>query len=188
MVAEEGDGQLLLSLLLLPLVSGLLSHFLSEPPARAWHRTLYKSPYTPPGTAFPLVWLSNYVSMGYASYLAVKAWRVEVPDPFTRNSIVLAYFLHLLLLNTWNPIFFRLRRIDLALFNMCALDVGVAALIGCVAHASTLAALICVPYLTWLLLLTYFNFYMMKMNPGPHFGPTKNEIIKLHQTPIFKSE
>lgn len=180
MVLAEGEGILLVALLFAPLVTGALVHFSVEPGARHWHRRLRKSSIAPPPVVFPLMWISNYLCIGYASFLvAKKSWGV----PFA-----VAHLFHLVLLNSWNPIFFTLRRIDMALCVMVALNITVPILMFAAASIAPMAAIITVPYYLWILLSTYLTFYMWKMNPGPHFGFNKDEVKRQHEQPLSKTE
>lgn len=187
MVLENGDVSLLATLLFTPLALGLLSFFSVEPRARPWHRTLRKSTFTPPNIAFPTVWLINYLSMGYASYLVVKAWRVSNVSQSMKDVVALMYLTHLLLISLWNPVFMALRSIQLAFFILLAVDILVPSLIVCAANVSPMAAAICVPYFAWLLLCTYLTYYMYQANPGPHFSPTKEQVVCRHRAPSIKT-
>lgn len=171
-------SQVEVALLLGPLLLGVMQHAMSEPPARSWHRRLRRSPYTPPGAAFPLIWTWCYLSLGYASWVT---WRA-LPQPLAAHpralALAAAYGVHLLLLNSWGHVFFTRRRLRAAVGVMCALIATGAALVAAVLPLAPFASALCGPYLAWLVELTYLNWYMCAHNPGAAlYGATKDEVV-----------
>lgn len=166
------------ALLLSPLVLGLLQQILTEPPARAWHSKLNKSPYRPPTAVFPLVWTWSYLSLGYASHLVEASVR-DLP----LRLLTVVYVVHLALLNSWGVFFFSLRRIDYALNTLLLLDLTASVLLASVSTLVPFAAALCLPYFCWLLELTYLNVYMFRNNVAPHLvGATKDEVLRAHSS------
>ncbi len=166
------EAMILVRHMLLPLTMGLAAHFSVEPRARHWHRTLRKSHWTPPPVAFPLVWLGCYLNLGFATYRAAAA------GAGTHQAVL--YLLHLVLVNTWNPVFFALRRLRAAASLLAVIVTTTPFLIYQMATWDTLSALVLLPYYCWLLLLAHLSFYMAEHNPGPHFGPVKDELMNAH--------
>jgi len=174
--STEGAGsdsvRLMLQHVAFPLLVGLGCHFTVEPGARRWHRTLRKSGWTPPPVAFPIVWLLCYVNLGFASYRTMKSGGGSIPQ-------VAGYVCHVLAVNAWNPLFFRLRKLKYAAYLLAGIIATTPLLLIEIAFWDTIAAAMLFPYYLWLLLLCHLSFYMAHHNPGPHFGFLKDEIMDL---------
>lgn len=183
MTAEAPASPLLLTALLFgPLVAGLATHAALEPPARAWHQALRKSPYRPPAFVFPVAWVWSYLAMGYASAL-VRERAARGP---ALPALAAAYLAHHALLLAWAPLCFVARRLDWALAALVALDALVAALLAAAAALAPLAAVLCLPYWCWLLELTYLNAYMLRHNDRALVGwaaQTKEQVVAAHAAP-----
>jgi translocator protein len=152
----------LLQHLLPPLLLGVGVQAALEPPARSWHRLLRKAPERPPPLAYPLVWTYCFLTLGYASYLLAKAQ----PTGAARGTGLLAHAAHFALLQSWQVVFLYCRDIRGGLRVMLALDVTVPVLLASYARVSPLAAVLLLPYLAWLFVLTYANWYMAEHNAG----------------------
>lgn len=182
-MSSESESPLLLTALLFgPLLLGVFQQLATEPPARAWHRSLHKSPCRPPGYVFPIAWVWCYLSMGYASYLVYT----DVPPSAARTAVAVLYASHQVLLNSWGLCFFTIRRIDYALNVIVALDMLLAVLLVAITSLLPFAAALCLPYFCWLLELTYLNMYMFRNNDQSitQLGMTKDEIVAAHAAPV----
>eukprot|EP00171_Calliarthron_tuberculosum_P009721 IDg9721t1 len=157
----------LTAFLVFPLVVGCAVQFSTEPPARAWHRTLRKSEFTPPPAAFPIVWVINFLNMGFASYRVVKAGG--------GNAQTIIYLAHVALLNSWNLVIFLTRRLGLSFCIMMLLITSTPLLILEFASWDRLAGIVLLPYYLWLLLLSHLSYFLWAYNPGPQFGIAKDE-------------
>lgn len=79
----------------------------------------------------------------------------------------LALFLLQLLLNLgWSLLFFGMRRIDLASYEIIALDLAVAATLGAFWRFSRAASLILVPYLIWIVFASGLCWAIFRLNPS----------------------
>lgn len=177
MASEEYSPMLITGLLFGPLLLGITTQKLTEPPARKWHTRLHKSPYRPPNIVFPIAWIWCYVSMGYASYLTM----LEAPDNMWKWIVGCIYGLHLIMLNSWGWAFFVYRRMDWGLNIMVTLDVLTSTLLIAVSTLVPFAAVLCLPYFGWLLELTYLNIYMFRNNDQmsvEQIGEEKKESIE----------
>ncbi|CAN8063921.1 unnamed protein product [Agarophyton chilense] len=156
---ETHEALLTATLLFAPLVLGVLQAALLEPRARAWHRTLRQWPCRPPPPVHALAWTWSYLSMGYASY-AVRA---------TANSSLLPivatiYATHLACTHAWGVSFYVCRSIGGALFVMIVAVLTAVGAVASVIRVTPLIALLALPYVCWLLVLTYVNWYMWRHN------------------------
>lgn len=187
MTLETGDACALCVLLLSPLALGVSLHSVLEKPARHWHSALRKAPSRPPDAAFPFVWIYSYLAMGYASYLVFKATKgygmcATVSHVITVPQLQ-AYILHYMVLQLWNVVVMWGRSLIAGVYVMLFMDVIVTALVMSWYNVAPLAAYLMVPYLCWVFILTYLNYYMYIYNPShASIGATKDEIIRQHNS------
>ncbi len=125
-----------------------------------WYRGLKKPPWTPPMWAFPLVWTLLYVAIAITGWLVWRAAGAAAAPALT------LYALNLVLNASWSPLFFGLKRIDLALVEACALWASTLALIFAFAPISPLAAWLLAPYLLWVTVAVALNARILQLN-GP---------------------
>lgn len=194
---ERGDAWALAVALLAPLAVGLLVHCTVEPPARAWHYTLRKSPMRPPAAAFPLVWTYAYLAMGYASYLVWKDVRVAYREQGIDSAFaalwsleLVLHYIHVLLLQLWQTVTMGAHFLGGGLLVMLLLDIYVPALIALWSPLVPTAGYLLLPYLGWLLVLTHLNYYMWLHNPpSSQMGATKDQIELEHtQARVHRTE
>ncbi|MEO1328376.1 MAG: TspO/MBR family protein [Pseudomonadota bacterium] len=141
------------------------------PPGR-WYETLDKPDWRPPNWAFGPVWMVLYVC------IAVAGWRVWSAVGFSGAPLAFAvYALNLVLNFLWSYLFFGLRRMRLALFEMAAMWLTILALIGLFAPVDGIAAGLMVPYLLWVSAAFALNLSLLRRNPGgrPRGAPQEVE-------------
>ncbi|KZS97970.1 TspO/MBR-like protein [Sistotremastrum niveocremeum HHB9708] len=145
----------------LPLALGTLSGLpTSNVVKTAWYQNLRSPPGRPPNGAFPIVWSTLYIAMGYASRLAVKALDSSLL-PATQDTLrtALALYWGQLALNLlWTPLFFGLKRPGLALLDCTALT-GTTVYLTTLLHEPTggQSTWLLAPYCAWLGWATYLN-------------------------------
>ena len=124
--------------------------------ARATYDALDLPPFAPPGWLFGPVWSVLYLFIGVAGWLL---WRARGWDG------VLWLWVGQLLLNlAWTPLFFSAERYVLALVDIVALDLAVAALVVLAWRTSRVAAWLLVPYLAWTCFATALNAGIVILN------------------------
>lgn len=122
-----------------------------------WYRRLEKPSWTPPNRMFPIVWAVLYLAIAASGWLV---WR-KVGFAFVPTALfAVQYALNFL----WSPLFFGLRRPDLAFLDIALLWLAVAACILAVLPVDTLAALLLVPYLAWLTVAAALNLSVWRRN------------------------
>ena len=122
-----------------------------------WYDNLDKPVWTPPGIAFPIVWLILYLSMSYA------AMRVAQIDGAQQ---ALALWAMQIAFNTlWSPIFFGLRRMRAAMIVVSLLWVSVALTMVAFYMADPVAGALMAPYLLWVTIAAALNFSVWQRNP-----------------------
>ncbi len=126
-----------------------------------WYRELRKPSWQPPDWAFGPAWT---LILGMAAASAVIAWRGAPPDQ--RPMVVALFAANSLFHLLWSPLFFTVRRPDLALIEVAFLWASLVALIVGLAPISGTASLLIVPYLAWVTFAAYLNYTIVRLN-GP---------------------
>ncbi|KAH7103083.1 TspO/MBR-related protein [Auriculariales sp. MPI-PUGE-AT-0066] len=132
----------------IPLISGWASGYPTG-------ETLTKPPLYPPALAFPVVWTGLYIGMGWASHLAVAA--VDKGRAGAELGLAL-YYTQMVLNVAWTPLFFGMKRPDLALLDIVPLT-GTVWYMTSLLHTATDGATtpFLAPYCAWLAFATYLN-------------------------------
>ena len=115
-----------------------------------WYQSLPKPTFTPPGAVIGAIWTVLFVLIGVASGLMYQQ-----PE---RGGYFRAYAVNLVLNALWTPIFFALRRPDVALVEIAFLWVSTLGLVLIARRYSTVAAWLLAPYLAWVTFASFLNF------------------------------
>jgi tryptophan-rich sensory protein len=125
-----------------------------------WYRKLDKPSWRPPDWLFAPVWTALY------AMIALSGWLVWRQAGFAGAALPLtAYALQLILNALWTPVFFGLRRPDLALIEMVMVLASIVATIVLFHSVSRAAAWLLVPYLAWVSFASALNFSIWRRNP-----------------------
>ncbi len=127
-----------------------------------WYQALRRPAWNPPDWAFGPVWT---VIFTLTVVSAVLAWKAD-EDGVARAALLAAYAINAALNIAWSGLFFRLRRPDWALVEVVFLWLSIAVLILVTARASGIAALLLLPYLTWVGIAAILNRAIVRLN-GP---------------------
>ncbi|GLB33867.1 putative tspO/MBR family protein [Lyophyllum shimeji] len=154
----------------LPLALGTLSGSATAKVVRGrWYQNLLVPPGRPPRQVFPIVWSLLYLSMGYASHLAVKA--LDAADsPTSRSALlkgILLYYAQLGLNLLWSPLFFKAKKTGLALIDSVLLTASAYCMTDLL-HGPTGSKTtpFLLPYCAWLTFATYLNGGIWWLNHG----------------------
>jgi tryptophan-rich sensory protein len=109
--------------------------------------------FYPPEIAFPVVWTLLFTLLGIATYLV---WRGT--DRRAVRVALAAFGVQFALNLAWTPLFFGLRRPDLALGVIGLLAVAIAGTILAYGRVDRRAAALLVPYLAWVLFAIVLNY------------------------------
>jgi translocator protein len=121
-----------------------------------WYRKLSKPTWTPPNWVFGPVWSVLYIMIAIAGWLV---WRDGQPG------LALGLWVAQLLLNAaWSGLFFGMRRMDLALYDIALMWLAVAGFIIAASLISTVAAWLFVPYLIWVTIAGTLNWSVLRLN------------------------
>ena len=126
-----------------------------------WYRAIRKPAWQPPDWLFGPAWTAI---LSLASCSAYLAWR-HAESAESRLQIAGLFGLNGLLNILWSPLFFRLRRPDLALIEVPLLWLSIVALMVALAPISTTASLLLVPYLAWVSFAIFLNLTIVRLNP-----------------------
>lgn len=149
---------------LLPLIAGALGAVATSEAVPIWYAGLAKPDWNPPPWLFAPVWTVLYIAMGVASWLV---WRVAAGNEggSTRARTALLFYAAQLVVNTaWSPIFFGLKRADVALVVIVVLWLLVASTTWRFLHVVRAAGLLLVPYAGWVTFATALNAAVWQLN------------------------
>jgi translocator protein len=129
-----------------------------------WYKGLKFPWFKPPDYLFGPGWTVIYLFIGAS---AVVAWdAASGPD---RTMMVLLFAIDWVLNAFWSPLFFKLRRPDLALWEWVPFWLSIVALVVLQFRISTLAGWLIVPYLAWVTYAGWLNSRVVVLN-GPFAG------------------
>ena len=125
----------------------------SEPYDKGWYKNLKKSKITPPSYVFGIVWPILYLLLIIFFLFAYKNQEYKA----------LSFFMIQLALNlSWTTIFFRYRKLKIGLGLIILIIL--LTLITILYLNNRNIAIFLIPYLLWLTLATYLNFYIVLNN------------------------
>lgn len=150
------NGLALVGFVVLCLAVGALGGWATAQSVAEWYPTLAKPSWTPPPWLFAPVWTVLYILMGVSAWLVWKTGEAKVP--------MLLFGAQLLLNLAWSFLFFGARSPGLALIDIAALWVAIAAMIFAYAFRSRLAAFLMVPYLAWVSFAMALNAAIFMLN------------------------
>lgn len=129
-----------------------------------WYYGLQQPSWAPPGYMFGIIWTGVFAMIALAGVFAWERAPTRRDVEISIGLFALNGFLNL----GWSFLFFRLQRPDLALYELVALWLSIAALIWFCGRFSRGAALLLVPYLIWVTIAGVLNWQVVQLN-GP-FG------------------
>lgn len=143
-----------------PNIGGWAGAYFTRRSMKPWYESLKKPTWTPPRWAFAPVWTTLYCTMGYSSYLV---WRDG--GGFKEAMIPLSIYGTNLILNwSWTPIFFGLRKIEWALYEVILLWGSTVAMGVAFYNVNPLAGCLIIPYLAWNTLAAALNYAIYRDN------------------------
>ncbi|CAM2764551.1 TspO/MBR family protein [Legionella worsleiensis] len=138
---------------------GFLLGLITQANIYPWYANLVKSPLTPPGYVFSIVW-----SLLYA-LLALVALLVFAHDKNNSTNTLTALFVAQMVMNwAWTPLFFGLHWVTLSAFWLVGLIILNLLLLIKARKNNRLVIWLLIPYLIWLLFAAYLNGYIALMN------------------------
>lgn len=138
--------------IILPLVIGGTSGYLTAGSVNDWYLTLNKPSFNPPSWVFGPVWTTLYIVMGWSLY---RIWRL--PPASQRNKAIAVFFFQLTLNFFWSLIFFRWQSLGMALAEIVVLWISIVTMIRLFRKLDGIAGLINIPHLLWVSFATVLN-------------------------------
>jgi tryptophan-rich sensory protein len=133
----------------------------------AWYAALSKPAWNPPNWLFAPAWTVLYVSVAIAGWLV---WR-----QVGFGSQIWVWVVSLLLNAAWSWLFFGLRRMDLAFFELVVFWISILAMIIVFFPVSATAGWLLVPYLAWVSFAGFLNWTLWRMNLALNGSPLPAE-------------
>lgn len=121
-----------------------------------WYKNLKKSPLTPPSWVFGPVWASLYTLMGISLL-------VYLNSKYTTFGLIL-FGAQLILNIIWSTLFFGKKLLCGSFANVLILNVLVFITYREFTKSSLIAANLLLPYMAWILLALYLNWYICVNN------------------------
>lgn len=127
-----------------------------------WYDTLGKPAFTPPKNVFGPVWSLLYIFIfaSLAVYFLTPVKQNLIP-------VTILLLIHFTASFSWTQLFFKQKKVLLALFDLVVIDCTLIAVIFLFFQTSTLAALLLLPYLGWGIFAAYINWGIYRLNPEP---------------------
>jgi translocator protein len=145
---------------LLLTLGGMMSQVGKEAREGGWYDALLKPDITPAKSVFPIAWIILYILMGFA---IAMVWHAR-GNSFRKIGFI-AFGTQVFLNLLWTPAFFGTRT---PLYGLIVIGFLLIALIATTAiffRIRKLAGFLMVPCLVWILLATYLNFQIWRLNP-----------------------
>jgi tryptophan-rich sensory protein len=127
-------------------------------PPGEWYAALAKPSWNPPAWLFGPVWTALYTMM------AVAAWRVWRTDHAERDDALVLWVAQLALNAAWTPLFFGLKRLDLALYEIVLLELMVLATLWRCWRIDRVAGALLVPYAAWVGFAAFLTYTLWQLN------------------------
>lgn len=146
--------------MLLCLGAGVIGSMFTTPAISGWYADLIKPIFNPPNWLFGPVWTGLYILMGLSLFLI---WRKDLKNKNVRFAFWL-FIMHLAFNTLWSIIFFGVKNIQLAFFDIFILWLMIVALIYCFYEIDKRAAWLLVPYFFWVSFATLLNYSLWVLN------------------------
>jgi tryptophan-rich sensory protein len=121
-----------------------------------WYDKLKKSPITPPSWVVRTVWSILYSLM-------IISLIVYLSSNYTRKGLIL-FFCQLTINLLWAQLFFNRRMICASVVNIVFMNIFVVLTYIEFRKSSKIAANLLLPYIAWILLALYLNYYICVNN------------------------
>ena len=141
-------------------------------PRTAWYRGLRKPAWQPPATAFPVVWMTLFVSMALAATAAITELE-ESGKQSDADAIKATYLANLAINTAWSGLFFRAHRLGAATATAAALAMSAAELAGRTAPSGVGKAVVFGAYAGWSSFATALTEAVRRRNPGGGWSPDR---------------
>jgi benzodiazapine receptor len=132
-------------------------------PIGPWYGALRKPPWNPPNWLFGPAWTVLLGLWAWAGYLSWEG----ASDTRGRVAALILFGVNAVLYLMWSPLFFRLRRPDLALYEITLLLGSIVAMLIALPRYSVTASWLLVPYAAWVGFALCLNWTIVGLNREP---------------------
>jgi len=138
-------------------IAGVIGSIFTAPSITAWYANLQKPAFSPPNWVFGPVWITLYTLMGISLYLVWnKKKNIKIP--------LTLFFIQLILNSIWSVIFFGLQNPFYALIEIIILWIMILLTVISFYKVSKKASLLLLPYIVWVTVATFLNYYIWILN------------------------
>ena len=140
--------------------AGVMGSIFTSPSIPVWYATLQKPYFSPPNWIFAPVWILLFTLMGISLYLIlIENLNVNIVK------IGIAIFSFQLILNiSWSFLFFSLKNILYALFEIIILWFAILLTIYQFWKINRKSSYLLIPYLLWVTFAAILNFTIWRLN------------------------
>ena len=129
-----------------------------------WYTALEKPIGTPPNGSFGPVWVILYAMMGVSlAFLWAKETSTE-GQKVQKKTAIKWFFIQYLVNLSWTPVFFGLKRPDIASFLIISLIIFILLCISSLRYVSKISSFLLYPYLLWVIYAAYLNISIFLLN------------------------
>jgi len=140
-------------------MAGVIGSIFTTPSIGTWYASLNKPWFTPPNFVFAPVWITLYTLMGISLYWV---WQ-KGPGKEVRSAL-LAFSGQLVINSVWSIVFFGLESPFYALILIVFMWFLILLTIYKFYKLDKKAGLILVPYIAWVTIATFLNYYVWILN------------------------
>jgi translocator protein len=125
-----------------------------------WYESLKFPKLRPPNWLFAPAWT---VIFAFIAASGVVGWE-HAESPEARSRLVALFAVNAVLNALWSPLFFKMRRPDLALYELAVFWLSILALVIELSRLSSLAGWLIAPYLAWVTFAGWLNWRVVQLN------------------------
>ena len=122
-----------------------------------WYLNLKKSNLTPPNNIFSIVWFILYIMIIVSLYIYINSNNYNILG-------IILFIIQLLLNLSWQPIFFKYKRLNYSLIIMILLYIFTLLTYLNFKKVNKYASDLLLPYIIWISFALYLNYYIVKHN------------------------
>jgi tryptophan-rich sensory protein len=134
-----------------------------------WYESLKFPRLRPPNWLFAPAWT---VIFAFIAASGVVGWE-HADSTEARTRLIGLFAVNAILNVLWSPLFFKLRRPDLALYELAVFWLSILALVIELSRLSSLAGWLIAPYLAWVTFAGWLNWRVVQLNK-PFTGRAAN--------------
>ena len=142
-----------------PVIIGMVSSLLTGD-MEGKYEMMTKTPLSPPGSLFGIVWPILYVMMGISLFFILNSSKMAKD----KKGYIIVFIIQLIVNFLWSPIFFAAGGLWLAVPVIFALDILIIILMVQAKKVNTVSVVLLIPYLIWILFATYLNISFALLN------------------------